>query len=269
MKLLPLLALFALMAPIPKASAATLLFDDNFDGSPYSDNAPFITGSGQIAHGVWSTNHSGTGTAITSTAQAFSGTRSLALSIGADTPDVTDRAQANARFSENGSDIETLTEGFTLRFAFLRTSADFTSTFYLTGGGGQSVLINISNNLDIYHHNYHPEGTSNRNRHRIGISLQANTWYQFEITMPTLTGNPDPQYTVTLYDAAGQWLADSTGALYNTGITSYSLLALYHQTANKTIHLDNVTVTPIPEPVTTALLVAGLVIGLLWRRNRH
>ncbi|HWL53155.1 MAG TPA: PEP-CTERM sorting domain-containing protein, partial [Chthoniobacteraceae bacterium] len=229
----------------------------------------FITGPGQLAHGVWATNHSGTGTAITSTAKAFSGTRSLALSVGADTPEVTDRAQANAKFSENGSDTEPLTEGFTLRFAFLRTSADFTSTFYLTGGGGQSVLIYISNNLDVYHHDYHPEGTSNRDRHRIAITLQANTWYQFEITMPTLTNNPNPEYTVTLYDAAGQWLADSTGALYNTGITNYNLFTFYHVTPNKTFYIDNVTVTPIPEPATTALLVAGLGIGLLWQRSRR
>lgn len=268
MKLLPILVFFGLMTLIPKASAATLLFDDHFDGSPYSDNAPFITGSGQITHGIWGSNHSGTGTAVTSTAQAFSGTRSLALLVGADTPDVIDRAQANARFSSNGINTETVTEGFTLRFAFLRTSADFTSTFYLSGNGGQSVLINIGNNLDIFHHNYHPEGTSNRDRHRVSLSLQANTWYQFEITMPTLTNNPNPEYTVTLYDAAGQWLADSTGALANPA-TAYNLFTFYHQSANKTFHIDNITVTLIPEPATTAMLATALGIGLLWYRNRR
>ncbi len=233
-----------------------VLFSDNFDGSPYSDDATLVLGPNNLAHGVWNNfNNAGDGTVITSTDAYVSPNRALALIVPNE--EGAQRAQVIGKFSEDGSTVQTITDGLKLRFDFMMADAAFTTQIYIWGTGGYAGWLVLNSNATAYHSGGNDLFYS---------GLTADTWYTVEFDMPKIVSASDV-YTVNLYDSGNTLLGSSTGLFNTTGVTDYQFFTFYNDIKGRTSYIDNVSV--IPEAGTTALLFLGLGLGLARRGVRR
>lgn len=234
----PRLLAIATLCSISIAHSQTILFSDNFDGSPYTDDVNLVAGPGQIEHGIWGRNNTGGGKTITSTAASLSAPRALALQVGTESG----KAGIVGNFSENGGDNQTVTNGFTLRFSFMMKDTVFgNSQFYIYGDGERAAQVNIGDEVKAFHH-----GKSSV----VSSGLLADTWYTVEINMPTISSSSDT-YTVSLYDNDGTLMGTSTGTFYSTtGIAGYQYFAIHNTTEDTTLFIDNVSAV-VSEPKTS------------------
>lgn len=73
------------------------------------------------------------------------------------------------------------------------------------------------------------------------------------------------RYSATLSPAAG-WTGDLAAVLAN--VTSLTIKAEFHNGVSEIVGIDNIEVSPVPEPASAALLLAGLGMLAGLRRKR-
>lgn len=256
--ILRLLTLVALGAAT-SAYAQTNIFSDNFDGSPYTDNAPLVIGTGQLAHGYWGVNNAGTGATIVSTNKFLSSPRSLLLDAGTN-----GQAQVIGTFSANGTAATNVTDPYSLRFSFLRTTANLNATFYIWGQENQPVLLTLGSDFRASFNGYSTVLSS-------GLSI--NSWYTVELNLDASTGtNGTNFYSVSLFDSTNSLLGTTNGTFYRA-VTNSQFFTAYVSTADADgglFYLDNIHAEAIPEPGTSALLLLGaaaVVLGFMRRKT--
>lgn len=258
--ILRLLTVTALCAA-SSVHAQTNVFLDNFDGSPYTDNAPLVTGTGNLDHGYWAVNSSGTGATIVSTSEFLSSPRSLQLDAGA-----SGQAQPVGTFSTDGINPTYITDAYSLRFSFLRTAANLSAEFYIYGSDGLPVLLVIGDGFRAYFNDY---------SRLLYSGLSVDTWYTVELNLDASTGtNGTNFYSVSLFDSADILLATTNAAFYQP-VDDSRWFTAYVNTASADgglFYIDNVQAMIVPEPGTSVLLLLGgatAVLDLMRRKTRR
>lgn len=254
--ILRLLATTALVAA-SSAYAGPIYFSDNFDGSPYTDNAALVTGTGQLAHGYWGKNNTGTGQLITSTSASLSSPRSLSLD-----PGVSGYSQATGIFSTDGTNVTTVTSAYTLEFSFMKTATNVNTHLYIGGSGANQPVSLYAENGNFYcYFNNVPVN--------LYSGVAANTWYNVKLDVGASTGGSD-YYTAKIYNTSNTLLGTQTG-LFNKVSTNSQYFVAYLSTADAhggTFYLDNI--SAVPEPGTSALLLLGVAatgLGAMRRKS--
>lgn len=205
-------------------AAGEVFFADNFDGA--SDNEPLLYGPNHLGHGIWTSNHAGDGVALLSTDAALSAPRSLALKVGED-----GQVQVIGTFSEDGVNAREVSDGYSVKFAFMMKETPFPWTFYITGTGGQVAIVEIGGAARSYHH-----GDSRQ----ISEGLMADTWYILEVNIPAITSGSGV-YTANLYSIENELMGSSSGTFREPATSDSTFFTIYHATGGGTLYVDNVT----------------------------
>jgi len=184
-----LLALCAAFAPVTNAET---LFSDDFDGEPYSDNLPLVTGPHQIQFGQWNLNNKGEGTAIVSTNAALSPKRSLALTV----KNQGDLAQAIASPGADGHRTPT-SQGIVAKAAFYLSDLNSLNVFVVRDSSENNlaiVKVGVGGVVKVIF----------GDRTETLGAITSATWYYLALSMPPSPGaSGAKQYEVTLYEADG------------------------------------------------------------------
>ncbi len=272
MKLHPLLCstlslLGAAFLPMAPLQAGTILFQDNFDGAPYSDNAALVTGVGQLPHGYWARNNRGANsTTVTTTASSLSPNRALALSFTSASL-AGDWAQALALLSENGTVASRSSSATQIRLAFQRAdlNAAYTNFAIRNSGEANVAVITLAGN-----------GISLQGRPSSFATITAGTWYYLDITLPEYETSGTLQYSVSLFASDGTTLLGSDTSTFAGVATNnnYFYLSLYNAVYSagigSTLYVDDLSVAIVPEPSSAAflLLIGGAGFYGVARRRK-
>lgn len=245
---------------------AAIYMEDSFDGSPYTDNATFVTGTGKLAHGYWWMNNGGNYSVTTSTAESFSANRSLLLKTGSGSSNYAGVAGA---YSLNGTtDSAPLTIAHEVRFSFLVDDTTINGITWALVRGNDSGGGTDKNfgNVVIYGNQFGINLRAGNNAYVTG-NLSVDTWYHVKMAMPEL-GSGDPTYTVTLYNADYTEIGSVSGVSKNANMVDYRYFTFINNgSTDKAIYFDNVSV--VPEPSSLALLSLGLGVIQIFRRKRR
>ena len=249
---------------------AAVLFDENFDGSPYSDNTAFndptnpVTGVNKLAHGYWSLNNLGTAVVSASTATSLSSNRSMSLTVLANG----DRAQAIGLLGATGAAGTPTTQELVVKFSFNMMDASQLTSF-LVRGSNDFNLGNITLGGGVIRATFNGVATT--------IStVSANTWYNVEMTLSANPGSGSNTYSVKLFndDFSMQLGSTASGAFaQSTTSTSYRYFTAYNQgyagqSSAYSTYFDNISVNTVPEPGIVALLTVGMLGFIVLRRFR-
>lgn len=251
---------------------AAVLFDENFDGSPYSNNTAFndptnpVTGLNKLAHGSWSLNNAGSGVVSASTSASLSSNRSMALTVSANG----DRAQAVGSLGATGAAATPTNQALTVKFSFNLQDVSQISYFLLRDTndinlgyislGGNAVRVSFGGVLSSI------------------STISSNTWYNIEMTMSANPGTGGSNtYSVSLFNAdfSSQLGSTLTGAFAQASTGgSYRYFTVYDQgysgqTAPFTTYFDNISIVTVPEPSAMASLALGLVGLIMVNRFRR
>lgn len=245
---------------------AAIYMEDNFDGSPYTDNATFVTGTGKLAHGYWGMNNGGNYSVTTSTAESFSANRSLLLQTGSGSSNY---AGVAGSYSLDGStNSAPLTLAHEVRFSFLVDNTTINGITWALVRGNDSNGGTDKNfaNVVIYGNQFGINLRAGNNAYVTG-NLSVDTWYHVKIAMPKL-GVGDPTYTVTLYNADYTEIGNVSGVSKNENMVDYRYITFINNgSTDKAVYLDNVSI--IPEPSTFVLFGLGLGMVRFFMRKRR
>ncbi|MES2309518.1 MAG: family 20 glycosylhydrolase [Verrucomicrobiota bacterium] len=250
-----LLTIFLFAFFVLQYASGVTLFNENFDSGVYTDNAALPIGTGKINSGYWSASTlTGAGTALSSTTNPFSGTRSLALN----TPTATDKAQVSGFFGSDSNTAATPTStGIDFKMSFNLTDVSSAAFLFIRDSGGNNmVFIQIGNAGQVSM--ITPGGVS----HDLH-SISANTWYTLDIKGDSPLAGTNT-YTTTLLDSTGTiQLGSYTGAFQKNSTTNdwARFLILSGQGTNLTDYFDNISVVAVvPEPSFVYALSFSLIL---------
>lgn len=206
-------------------AAGNVFFADAFDGA--SDNEPLLYGPNQLEHGIWTSNHKGDGLALLSTDAARSAPRSLALKVGED-----GQTQVVGTFSEDGVKTCEVSDGYSLKFAFMMKEAPFPWTFYISGAEGQVAVVQVGDGaVRSYHHG---------DTQKVFGGLMADTWYILEVNVPAIASGFGV-YTVNLYSNENELLGSTNGTFQDSTTSNSTFFTIYHASPSSTLYVDDVT----------------------------
>lgn len=268
--LFPLIKLFCVVVLALSTSQAAVVFNETFENSVYGNNMNLngipptgVEGLNVINFGAWSTSSGPSGNASwTSTInQAFSGSRSMAATIGPSTGSVS----IVGLYGVNNTAVTPVTSQLEVKFAIrLDDVSDITINPYIgirNTNGENLALVYIED-----------EGGIRVNNTASAFSIVADTWYQFEFLMPANPTLITNQYTFNVYDAGNTLLYSRTQNFFTaptSGHNNYSYTVWNIQDLSNTMWLDNVTANAVPEPTTVALVFGTVSLFFLRRYFRR
>jgi hypothetical protein len=241
--------LLALLAMITGAKAQTF-FNENFDGSDYSNGAALPGGYGQINYGGWV----GPNNSTVTNSNSLSSPNSLLI---ADTI-------AQGMLGTTNAGPTPATGAVDFHFAL-----DATSTAPL---GVVRLFDSANNQLTELSVGYQQGGELSLDTDTgfINITtLTANTWYNVDMLAPANPGAS--QYTINVYDSTDTTLlGTATGNFYSPSTAgNYSFFQLQNISGSQSIDFDNVSVTevsvPEPAPIAGISLLAAAMLLFRWR----
>lgn len=268
---IPFLKLLCIAGLATSTSQAAVVFNETFENTPpYGNNMNLngtpptgVEGLGVINYGAWGTTSGPSGNASwTSTInQAYSGSRSMAATIG----NATGSVSIVGLYGANNTAVTTVTSELQVKFAIrLDDVSDITTSPYV------GIRNTIGENLALVY--IQDEGGLRVNNTTPTFSITADTWYQFEFLMPANPTLITNQYTFNVYNASNSLVYTTTqnlNAAPTSGHNNYSFTVWNIQDLSNTMWLDNVTANAVPEPAVAVLVLGAIAAFGLRRRARN
>lgn len=243
------------LAIVSLASAgADVIFSENFDDSPpYSDGGSIPTGLNTINLGQWTTN-ANNATATTNT--SLSATRSMELN---------GVVNVAGYFGTNNSGMITTTNPLSIRFAFNLTSTAAADVYLRTHDHSTVALLQLSGASQYVR-------IQNSGGWNTSISVDRDTWYYAELSMPGDPGGSGTSYSMKVYESDGTTQhGDTTSGSFTTTLTnqkSYRYVTFANNSSGSILYFDNISVNTIPEPAALTLLLGSGILLVAARRRR-
>jgi len=255
-----------------ESGKATVFFDQNFDGAPYTDNLQFTNdpenpavGIGKLDQGAWYVIN---GDIRASTTQALSPTRSMGIHFN----DLQSSGQIVGIFTNStNTAYEATTQGLVARTAFfldnssqqinfiIRSQSEVTAAYLALGGGSGLAGAYFDNTYTSFEY-----------------QLTENTWYNVEVILPADPSLLTNSYTVRLYNASGQiQLGNTLSGEFASGAAVdnyyyFSLSGGAYAGGENTAYFDDISVVTIPEPASVSLMALGTIgLYVLARRKKR
>ena len=267
---IPFLKLLCIAGLATSTSQAAVVFNETFENAPYGNNMNLngtpptgVEGLNVINYGAWAEASGPTGNAswISTNTMAYSGSRSMAATIGG----ATGRVSILGVYGVDNTAVTPVTSELQVKFAIrLDDVSDITINPYfgIRNTNGQNLaLVYIQNG-----------GGLRVNNTTAAFSIVADTWYQFELLMPANPTLITNQYTFNVYNASNSLLYTTTRNLFvapTSGHNNYSYTLWDIQDLSNTMWLDNITAYAVPEPAAAVLVLGAIAAFGLRRRARN